>query len=300
MKPTALYTVQTILDEGCFLEPELLEGLLDSWKRKKNIILQGPPGTGKTWLARRLAFALMTSKDAERLRVVQFHPSLSYEDFVRGWRPGGADGKLALEDGPMLRLVEEARNDPHHDFVLVIEEINRGNTAQIFGEMLTLMESGKRKPAAALALCYPRTPSETVFVPENLYIMGTMNTADRSLALVDHALRRRFVFHTLAPYFSERWMAWMQARAALDAPFLRTIQDKMHRLNELIRSDSTLGPQYCVGHSYVTRSRPIDDGPLWFQQVVDYELRPLLAEYWPDTPEDVDRAVAILLSSNPL
>lgn len=285
------YSLQSILDAGCFLEPQILESLLESWKRKKNLILQGPPGTGKTWIARRLGYALMGSEAADRMRVVQFHPSLSYEDFVRGWRPGGADGRLALEDGPMLRLVHTALAAPQQRFVLLIEEINRGNTAQIFGEMLTLMESGKRRPEAALTLCYHRSPDETVYMPENLYIMGTMNTADRSLALVDHALRRRFVFHTLKPYFNERWMHWVQSRARLDEAFVLRIKDKMERLNRLIAEDPSLGPHYCVGHSYVTSSRPVESGPVWFRQVIDYELRPLLAEYWPDTPEDVENAV---------
>ena len=194
------YSVDDIIDDGCFLERQKLEMLLSRLESKKNLILQGPPGTGKTWLAKRLAYALIGSKSSHRVRPFQFHPNLSYEDFVRGWRPVGERG-LELTDGPLLQAVNDAATDPAGDYVLVIEEINRGNPAQIFGEMLTLLEADKRKPEEAIALSYPKNPSERVYIPPNLYVIGTMNVADRSLALVDFALRRRFAFVDLEPTF---------------------------------------------------------------------------------------------------
>jgi 5-methylcytosine-specific restriction protein B len=200
------YTVQNIIADGCFIASGELEEMLDRWRSKMNLILQGPPGTGKTWLAKRLGFALAGSNDREtarsRLRVVQFHPSLAYEDFVRGWRPAG-DGRLELVDGILMQAIQAADSEPDRPFVLVIEEINRGNPAQIFGEMLTLMEVSKRRRSEAIELAYRKEPGERVHVPANLYVIGTMNVADRSLAIVDLALRRRFAFIDLEPRFGD-------------------------------------------------------------------------------------------------
>ena len=149
------------------MDRDEIQNLLKRLRDKKNLILQGPPGTGKTWLAKRLAYALMGQRDHQRLRAVQFHPNLSYEDFIRGWRPSG-DGKLSLVDGAFMEAVEDARNTTL-PFVVVIEEINRGNPAQIFGEMLTLLEADKRNPDEVLELSYRKAPNERVYIPSNLY-----------------------------------------------------------------------------------------------------------------------------------
>ena len=201
----APYSVSDITKEGCFLESSRIEEILERLQNKKNIVLQGPPGTGKTWLAKKLAFALMEKCAEDKVRSVQFHPNLSYEDFVRGWRPS-QEGKLELVDGPFLEIAEAARNSPDEKYVLVIEEINRGNPAQILGELLTLLEADKRNEESALALCYPRQDGEKIFIPENLYVIGSMNIADRSLALVDFALRRRFAFIDLEPALNDNWV----------------------------------------------------------------------------------------------
>ena len=162
------YTVDDIIVDGSFLTAEELKDILARWRSKKNLVLQGPPGTGKTWLAKRLGFALVGSKDREttrsRIRVVQFHPSLAYEDFVLGWRPAG-DGRLALEDGTLMQAIEAAKSEPDRPFVLVIEEINRGNPAQIFGEMLTLLEDSKRVPSEAIELAYRKGTPVHVLAP---------------------------------------------------------------------------------------------------------------------------------------
>ncbi|MCY3578987.1 MAG: AAA family ATPase [bacterium] len=290
------YSVENIVKEGCFLERDRLVIILDRWRVKKNLILQGPPGTGKTWLAKKLAFALIGSRSPSRVRPLQFHPSLSYEDFVRGWRPSGnTDNPLKLMDGPLLMAVEDAGKEPTQDFVVVVEEINRGNPAQIFGEMLTLLEADKRTPEEALTLSYPRHPAERVHVPDNLYVVGTMNIADRSLALVDLALRRRFAFVDLEPNFGEFWHRWVSEKSGLSRDFLDGIRRRLTTLNETISDDDLLGPQFRVGHSVVTPSDEITNGIQWFKEVVETEIGPLLDEYWFDTPDKARSAKEELL-----
>ena len=284
-EPEIPYSIDDIMADGCFLDRNRLEGMLDRLRSKKNLILQGPPGTGKTWLAKKLAYALIGSRSERRVRPLQFHPNLSYEDFVRGWRPSG-DGGLALVDGPFLQTIGDAGKDPSQDYVVVIEEINRGNPAQIFGEILTLLEADKRTQQEALALSYPRHPAERVHIPPNLYVIGTMNVADRSLALVDLALRRRFGFIDLEPVFGDTWRRWVSEQCGIGNAFLADIERRLTALNQTIAEDILLGPQFRVGHSVVTPSGgvAIDDPVSWFRQVVETEIGPLLDEYWFDQP----------------
>jgi len=294
------YTIETIVAEGSFLTTDELGRVLEIWKSKKNLVLQGPPGTGKTWLAKRLGFALVGSNDREttqsRLRVVQFHPSLAYEDFVRGWRPAG-DGRLSLVDGILMQSIEAAGSEPDLPFVLVIEEINRGNPAQIFGEMLTLLEDTKRQRSEAIELAYRKVPGERVHVPKNLYLIGTMNVADRSLAIVDLALRRRFAFVDLEPRLGPVWRAWC-AKCGLDEAILTEIETRISALNAELTSATSLGPQFRIGHSYVTPdiNEVIGDGYAWFRARVETEIGPLLDEYWYDNREMAKDARAKLLA----
>ena len=294
--PIEPYSVDDILTDGCFIARERLEKILERLRTKKNLILQGPPGTGKTWLAKRLAYALLGQRDDSKVRAVQFHPNLSYEDFVRGWRPVG-DGKLTLVDGPFVEMMMAAAKEPTSRHVVVIEEINRGNPAQIFGEMLTLLEVDKRTPNEALELSYKRSDGERVFIPDNLYVIGTMNIADRSLALVDLALRRRFAFIDLEPTLGETWHDWVQEQCGVDSEILVEIERRLNALNNEISADSGLGPQYRVGHSYVTPpfGVPIADAREWFGQVVETEIGPLLDEYWFDALEKSRKAKERLL-----
>ena len=294
--PIEPYSVDDILTDGCFIAREKLEKILERLRTKKNLILQGPPGTGKTWLAKRLAFALMGQRDDSKVRAVQFHPNLSYEDFIRGWRPVG-DGKLTLVDGPFVEMMKAAAKDPTSRHVVVIEEINRGNPAQIFGEMLTLLEVDKRTPNEALELSYKRSDGERVFIPDNLYVIGTMNIADRSLALVDLALRRRFAFINLEPTLGKPWHDWVQSQCGIDSEILVEIEKRIIALNGEISADTGLGPQFRVGHSYVTPpfGVPISDAREWFRQVVDTEIGPLLDEYWFDALEKSQKARECLL-----
>ncbi|MBK9496402.1 MAG: AAA family ATPase [Xanthomonadales bacterium] len=295
--PIVPYSVEDILKDGCFLERAEIDRLLDRLRTKKNLILQGPPGTGKTWLAKRLAFALIGQKDDSKIRAVQFHPNLSYEDFVRGWRPTG-EGKLSLADGVFMEAIKAARKEPSSKFVVVIEEINRGNPAQIFGELLTLLEAGKRTPSEALELCYPDADGVRwpVHIPENLYVIGTMNIADRSLALVDLALRRRFAFVGLEPRLGQVWRDWVVNECAVEPGLVADIERRIADLNDQIAADARLGKQFRIGHSYVTPAHRLAAGDTkkWFQQVVETEIGPLLDEYWFDAPDEAQKAIARL------
>ena len=292
------YSVTDVVNEGCFLERREIERLLQRLRTRKNLILQGPPGTGKTWLAKRLAFALIGERDERKVRAVQFHPNLSYEDFVRGWRPVG-DGKLALADGVFMETIRDASANPSAKFVVVIEEINRGNPAQIFGELLTLLEADKRWPRDAVELCYPDSDGvrRPVHVPENLHVIGTMNIADRSLALVDLALRRRFAFVTLEPSFGETWGDWVVREGGLDPALVEDIRRRITALNGRIAEDPRLGSQFRIGHSYVTPTHRLEPGATkdWFRQVVETEIGPLLEEYWFDAPDESNQAIQHLV-----
>lgn len=293
------YTTANISEDGCFLSREAIDAALQRLREKKNIILQGPPGTGKTWLAKRLAYALIGSNDRKiarsRIRAVQFHPSLSYEDFVRGWRPAQG-GKLDLVDGIFLKIVQAASAIPE-PFVLIVEEINRGNPAQVFGEMLTLLEDTKRRADEAIELAYSRQ-GERIHIPPNLHVIGTMNIADRSLALVDLALRRRFAFVSLEPQLGPLWRTWCAEKAGLDTQTIDLIEERITALNAEISSDRSLGPQFRIGHSYVTpvEGTPITDGKVWFTQIVETEIAPLLEEYWYDAIDKASEARRRLLA----
>ncbi len=291
------YDIGSIISDGCFLDRTTLESMLQGLQAKRNVILQGPPGTGKTWLAKKLAYTLIGQKDENKVRQVHFHPNLSYEDFVRGWRPQ-SDGTLGLVDGPFLQLAEVARQDPNGTYVMVIEEINRGNPAYIFGELLTLLEADKRTSEYALTLAYQQVASERFHIPFNLYIIGTMNHADRSLALVDFALRRRFAFFDLEPAINDTWREWVHQQCKIPTDFLTDISRRIGVLNNEIATDPNLGRQFRIGHSFVVPKpgEPIAVPEEWFIQVVETEIAPLLREYWFSDPDKADGARSQLLN----
>ena len=292
-----IYNLEDLIKEGCFVEEEQLSKIISSLNRKKSIILQGPPGTGKTWLAKRLANIIVGYKNSNNIKAIQFHPNMSYEDFIRGYRPSG-DGRLALIDGPFLEMINKARNDSQSNYVMVIEEINRGNPTQILGEMLTLLEVDKRTPTEALELTYRREHENGIFIPNNLYVIGTMNLADRSLAMVDFALRRRFAFFYLAPNFDEKWLNYMIDKTKLSRKSLEKIRHVMNNLNQYIAKEEMLGNAFTIGHSYLTCDSVIPDAMSWYKDIIDSEIKPLLEEYWFDDSNKLDTALKKLFIKN--
>ena len=295
------YKIENIIQDGAFLDLDKLSLIMRRLKEKKNLILQGPPGTGKTWLAKRLGKALIEEdiKD-KQISSVQFHPNLSYEDFVRGWRPGSNE-KLSLQEGIFMEMVDRALENADEKYVLVIEEINRGNPAQIFGELLTLIEASKRNSREAIKLCYPNSEGLhiPVYVPSNLYIIGTMNVADRSLALVDMAFRRRFAFINLEPNLNKTWKDFVVNKLGMDTSIANYIQSEIGNLNNQISSDSRLGKDFQIGHSFFTPNESLKnkDSKKWFVEMVESEIAPLLQEYWFDSLEEADKAVENLLTN---
>lgn len=278
---------------GLFMTADKHDEIIARLKRKKAIILQGPPGVGKTFVARRLAFAIMGMKDVRRVAMVQFHPSYGYEDFVQGFRPTRTG--LERRDGVFYQFVRLARNDPDRDWFFIIDEINRGNLAKIFGELLMLIEADKRGPEHAIPLTYSEGPDETFYLPANLYFIGTMNTADRSLAMVDYALRRRFAFETLDPAIdSPAFATWLKERKANDALITR-IRAKIGSLNEVITNERDLGSRFRIGHSFFCPPDGHAPDETWYREVIGGEIQPLLEEYF-DSPDRVKKLVAELLA----
>lgn len=305
--PTTPYTLDDLLDEGCFVPRPELERILVQLQRTKNLILQGAPGTGKTWLAQRLGWILAGRRSAPEVKVVQFHPNTSYEDFVRGYRPTTDDTGVAglkLVDGPLIRLADRARSDrAGSKHTMVVEEINRGNPARALGEVLTLIEASKRSRSDAIHLTYetPGMEPDGFWLPPNLYMVGTMNIADRSLALVDLALRRRFAFVTLHPQYNEAWKTWLMDHTADagSAEFADALANGIKDLNQKIIEEPTLGTNFVIGHSFFTPTEPVANLREWFEDQVESSVRPLLHEYWFDNRDIADNLANTLLNSCP-
>ena len=271
------YTKEDFLSE-VFMPEEEYEKLSGILRIKKNIILQGAPGVGKTFAAKRIAFSMMGVKDVERVMMVQFHQSYSYEDFIMGFRPS-TDG-FELKRGAFYNFCKKAEIDGDNDYFFIIDEINRGNLSKIFGELFMLIENDKR--GVSLQLLYS---DEKFSVPKNIYIIGMMNTADRSLAMLDYALRRRFAFFEIKPGFTTD--GFREYRMSLENEKFDKLIACVESLNNVISNDESLGDGFCIGHSYFCNLLPdtIDDQVL--SGIVEYELIPLLKEYWFDEPTKV-------------
>jgi 5-methylcytosine-specific restriction protein B len=282
IEPKQSYTKQNFLDE-VYVTEEKYDRLTSVLKHKKNIILQGAPGVGKTFAAKRLAYSLMGERDESRVEFVQFHQNYSYEDFMMGYKPT-ADG-FELRNGVFYKFCQKAANQPDKDFYFIIDEINRGNMSKIFGELLMLIEAGYRGTKATLAYI-----GMTFTVPERLHIIGMMNTADRSLAMIDYALRRRFSFISMDPGFDSVGFRGYQASLANETfdELIRQIVE----LNKEIIADKSLGAGFCIGHSYFCGATTCSDA--WMQEIVEYDILPMLNEYWFDEPTKVQRWENIL------
>ncbi len=269
-----VYTAEDFLDE-VFMPEDEYSRLVGILKAKKNIILQGAPGVGKTFAAKRLAYSVMGVKDIERVMMVQFHQSYSYEDFIMGFRPS-TEG-FELKKGAFYNFCKKAEIDSDNDYFFIIDEINRGNLSKIFGELFMLIENDKR--GISLQLLYS---DEKFAVPKNVYIIGMMNTADRSLAMLDYALRRRFAFFEIKPGFETD--GFREYRMAIDNEKFNKLINCVENLNNAITADESLGDGFCIGHSYFCNLSADAIHEQTLSGIVEYELIPLLKEYWFDEP----------------
>lgn len=280
-----LYSKDDFLNE-VYMDEDTYNTLTELLEAKYNVILQGAPGVGKTFAAKRLAYSIMGQKDTSRVAMVQFHQSYSYEDFIQGYRPS-KDG-FELENGTFYKFCKEAEEDNERPYFFIIDEINRGNLSKILGELMMLIEKDKR--GEKIKLLYS---NEWFTVPQNVRIIGMMNTADRSLALMDYALRRRFAFFDFAPAFpSEGFKSYL---AEKNSPKLESLITAVESLNNTISADESLGDGFRIGHSYFCTDGEITDE--WLKSVVEYEVIPLIKEYWFDEPTKVRDWSATLRSA---
>lgn len=273
------YTKEDFLSK-VYMTEERYDVLAALLKNRKNVILQGAPGVGKTFTAKKLAYAMMGEEDDSRIEMVQFHQNYTYEDFIMGYRPDGSDFKLT--DGIFYRFCQRASNYPDKDFFFIIDEINRGNMSKIFGELLMLIEKDYRGTKVTLA--YSGMPFS---VPENLYIIGMMNTADRSLAMIDYALRRRFSFFEMEPGFNSE--GFTNYRNSFADETFNTLIDQIKLLNKEISEDKSLGRGFQIGHSYFCGREELGCTDEWMRSVVEFDILPMLNEYWFDEPAKLQR-----------
>ena len=273
------YSARQFLNE-VYMPEERYDAIVGLLRTKKNIIMQGAPGVGKTYAAKRLAYSMMGVKEASRVMLIQFHQSYSYEDFIEGYRPSGAGFELVK--GAFYSFCKKAADDEENAYFFIIDEINRGNLSKIFGELFMLIESDKRGPKNKLQLLYSR---ELFYVPRNVHIIGMMNTADRSLAMLDYALRRRFAFVELRPAFDSD--GFREYCSGLDNSRFEALVREVESLNRAIADDESLGEGFCIGHSYFCNMEADSCTDAALASIVDYELIPMLKEYWFDEPGKV-------------
>lgn len=269
------YTREDFLSQ-VYMTGERYDVLAALLRSKMNVILQGAPGVGKTFAAKKLAYSMMGEIDPSRIQMIQFHQNYSYEDFIMGYRPDGSEFKLT--EGIFFRFCQKASNDPEREYFFIIDEINRGNMSRIFGELLMLIEKDYRGTQATLA--YSGMP---FFVPENLYLIGMMNTADRSLAMIDYALRRRFSFFEMEPAFHSE--GFTDYQKSLGSETFDALIHQIRMLNKKISEDPSLGRGFQIGHSYFCGREEAGCTDEWMRSVVEFDILPMLSEYWFDEPE---------------
>ena len=261
-----------------YMSEQDYETLVNVLKMKKNIILQGAPGVGKTFTAKRLAYSIIGAKNPDRVQMIQFHQSYSYEDFIEGYRP--TENGFTIKKGSFYKFCKLAEDDDENDYFFIIDEINRGNLSKIFGELFMLIEKDKR--GIELQLLYS---DENFSVPPNVYIIGMMNTADRSLAMLDYALRRRFSFFTMKPGFNT--IGFQTYQDSLKSDAFNKLISCIKQLNSKIAADISLGEGFCIGHSYFCGLTAKTATVQTLTSIIEYELIPLLKEYWFDEPEKI-------------
>ena len=290
------YTKEDFLKE-VFMDSEQYDIVKNTLIRKKNIILQGVPGVGKTFCAKKLFFSIIGKKDDTKIKTVQFHQSYSYEDFIQGFRPN-KDGKFELKDGIFYNIVKEAREEWENaekenrralEYCIIIDEINRGNLSKVFGELMMLIEGDKREKEWAVKLTY--SPDEDFYIPKNLYIIGTMNTADRSLTMIDYALRRRFSFITLKPAFENKKLEnYLINNEGIEDEFATKLTQMYIGLNRFIK-DTFKNNNFVIGHSYFINQLDIGKLEQSYNEIVEYDIKPLLEEYFFGEEEKIDEAL---------
>ena len=278
-------------EEKPFISEDEFNRIVSLLERKKNIILQGPPGVGKTFIARKIAYEIMGHINNAQIEMVQFHQSFSYEDFIQGLRPN--KNGFELRNGIFYTFCQQALAHPDRKFFFIIDEINRGNLSKIFGELMMLIETDKRGPKYSIKLTYAEDEEDTFFVPSNLYIIGTMNTADRSLAIVDYALRRRFAFFNLEPIYSENFINYL-SKNGLSKDLINHICTSVSKVNSKITGDINLGSGFQIGHSYFCTYKNKGHENEWWNEILQYEIYPLLEEIWFDDNSKVKEMISLL------
>ncbi len=281
------YSKEDFLKE-VFMEDDAYEKLINILKYKKNVILQGPPGVGKTFAANRLAWSMMEKKDLTRVKNIQFHQSYSYEDFMEGYRP--TETGFELRPGVFKEFCDYViKQKDDRPYFFIIDEINRGNLSKIFGEVFMLIEGDKRGSDNQIQLLYG-DGDNSFYIPENLYIIGTMNTADRSLAMLDYALRRRFAFYDMRPAFDSDTFA--EYVKSLKNERFSTLIERVKQLNECITKDESLGKGFCIGHSYFCDLKSVSEQDI--SRIIECEVGPLLEEYWFDESGTAEQQIKML------
>ena len=276
-----------------FFSEEFFNNIIDTLKVKKNIILQGPPGTGKTFISKKLAERITGKK--ENIFSIQFHQSYSYEEFVVGFKPN-SEGNFALQKGSLIQICEKAKQNENENFVMFIDEINRANISKVFGELLSLIENDKRGPENAVKILYSENDIN-FYIPSNLYFVCAMNTADRSLKMVDYALRRRFSFFEFKPEFDKPEFKNFLKDKNVNAKTIDRIVNNISKVNQQISDDNfELGDGYCIGHSYFCPKGNSSDsfGDQWYEQIIEYEIKPLINEYYFDKPDQAKELIDTL------
>ena len=257
-----------------FINEEKFLKIVSILGRKKNVILEGAPGVGKTFLARKIAYQLIGEVKDENIEMVQFHQSYSYEDFIQGIRPSN-NGGFEVRNGIFYNFCQKARSSDE-PFIFIIDEINRGNLSKIFGELMMLIEADKRSKKYAIKLTYSEEEDDRFYVPNNVYIIGCMNTADRSLAIVDYALRRRFAFCLIQPEFNETFQEFLFAKVGKENA--GKIVKRVKQVNAMIQGTPSLGKGLEIGHSYFCQTENIQDFESWWSDLCEYELFPYVQE----------------------